>query len=377
MTRHRIALSLVVLAIATLVSPAAAQECGIRRLGGPNRFVDTVDSEAELQSVFKDKWSEIKSLLSQAWPGDPDDLAAAIARGDATEASFPPGTRFEWMIRREQGKPSLLRGECWGGSSPFPGYAFSVESRGRRFNFAVPKACGNLSLLSSEALSSETQTAPTTRTQPPPPAPAPPPRPAQPPAPPPPPRQAPPPAPVPPAAELEEPEEEVQPVADDTAHWNFELFAGYFFPEELDEDLTYGLRFGRRYAGSWGWQIGASWFDVADSQGFSGADVDADVIHVDLAIAYYPMEDSGFHLFFGPGFASGNVDVPGTREEISDDVFSAHAGLGYEIDVARNFYVKPDARIRWYELEGFGEDGGRDNQITYEAAIAIGWRFGR
>jgi hypothetical protein len=160
------------------------------------------------------------------------------------------------------------------------------------------------------------------------------------------------------------------------ANWDFELFAGYYLPEELDEDLTYGLRFGQRGDGNWGWQVGASWFDVADSQGFSGKKVDADVFHVDLSFAYYP-GDGNFSVFFGPGFASGNVDVPGVTTDFSDDVFSAHAGLAYEFAAGESFYVKPDFRARWYELEGFGPDGGKQNQITYEASIALGWRFGR
>jgi hypothetical protein len=158
--------------------------------------------------------------------------------------------------------------------------------------------------------------------------------------------------------------------------WNFEIFAGYFFPEELDEDLTYGLRFGHRGSGNWGWQIAGSWFDVADSQGFSGFDVDADIVHVDFSAMYYPLENN-FNIYFGPGWASGNVDVPGSTEDLSDDVFSAHVGLGYEADITPTFYIRPDARLRWYELEGFGQDGGKDNQLTYEAAIALGWRFGR
>jgi hypothetical protein len=64
------------------------------------------------------------------------------------------------------------------------------------------------------------------------------------------------------------------------------------------------------------------------------------------------------------------VDVPGTTEEISDDVFSAHVGIGYEflrsprrqarlVGGQSSFYVKPDARLRWYELEGFGAEGAR------------------
>lgn len=376
MTGHlRVAMGLVAAAAMTLSLPASAQECGIRRVGGANRFVDSVDTEAELQSVFKDKWSEIEALLKEAgWSGDPKDLAAAVADGAATEKSFAKGTHFEWMMLRRGGKPGLLRDDCWGGDEPLPGYAIDVESKGRRSHFAVPKACGNVALISSEAIAQPPAPPPPPRPAPPPPAPAPP-APAPPPpaaAPPPPPRApAPPPAAAPPVAAPEET------VAADRPHWMFELFAGYFFPEELDEDLTYGLRFGRRGLHHWGWMIAGSWFDVADSQGFSGFDVDADVVHVDFQAQYYPREDGNFSIFFGPGWASGNVDVPGSTEDLSDDVFSAHVGLGYEIDVARNFYIKPDARLRWYELEGFGPDGGKDNQLTYEAAIALGWRLGR
>jgi hypothetical protein len=157
--------------------------------------------------------------------------------------------------------------------------------------------------------------------------------------------------------------------------WNFEVFAGYFLPEELDEDLAYGLGFGKRGDGNWGWETRASWFDVADSQGFSGFDVDADVVHVDFSLEYFP-GGGNFSIFFGPGFASGNVDVPGVTTDLSDDVFSAHVGLGYEFDATESFYIKPDFRARWYELEGFGRDGGKDSQLTYEAAVALGWRFG-
>jgi hypothetical protein len=156
--------------------------------------------------------------------------------------------------------------------------------------------------------------------------------------------------------------------------WNFQLFAGYFLPEELDEDLTYGLRFGHRGAGNWGWAAAGSWFDVADSQGFSGFKVDADIVHVDFSLNYYP-GGGDFYFFGGPGWASGNVDVPGSTEDLSDDVFSLHVGLGYEANVNDSFFIPIDARARWYELEGFGPDGGKDNQITYEATVGLGFRF--
>jgi hypothetical protein len=374
------------MAAIVLSAPAAAQECGIRRFGGTTSFSTPVETVGALQAMFKEKEDEIARMLGRAgWEGSPGDLQAAIARG-ATKQVVTKGTRFEWVFRRVNGTPDLLKNECYGGAEPVDAWAVDVESRGRRWHFVVPAVCGNVALVGSEALPAQ-QAQAQTEPQPPPrtaPPPAPPPE-AAPPPPAPPPAAAPPPpvapprapapsaAPAPPSAPAVEPESP-------RPTWNFEVFAGYFFPEELDEDLTYGLRFGRRYVNKWGWQLGGSWFDVADSQGFSGQDVDADVVHVDLSAMYYP-RDGGFSFFFGPGFASGNVDVPGTTEEISDDVFSAHVGIGYEFGRAAragqsSFFVKPDARLRWYELEGFGEDGGRDNQLTYEATIAFGWRFG-
>ena len=156
--------------------------------------------------------------------------------------------------------------------------------------------------------------------------------------------------------------------------WNVQLFAGYFFPEELDEDLTYGLRFGHRGGGNWGWEVAGSWFDVADSQGFSGQDVDADLVHVDFSLNYYP-GGGQFYFFGGPGWVSGNIDVPTVTTDLSDDAFTLHAGLGWEANVNDSFFIPIDARARWYELEGFGPDGGKDSQLTYEASVGLGFRF--
>jgi hypothetical protein len=160
-----------------------------------------------------------------------------------------------------------------------------------------------------------------------------------------------------------------------SATGKFEVFAGYFFPEELDEDLTYGLRFGSKGDNNWGWEVAGSWFDVADSQGFSGQKVDADIVHVDFSAVYYP-GGNDFGILFGLGWASGNVDVPGTTTDLSDDTFTVNGGIAYDINFTDSFYLRPDLRFRWYELEGFGPDGGKDSQLTYEAALALGWRFG-
>lgn len=158
--------------------------------------------------------------------------------------------------------------------------------------------------------------------------------------------------------------------------FDFELVAGYFLPEELDEDLTYGVSFGNKVSDNFGWGIRAMWFDVADSQGYGGNQIDADLSHYDFSFNWYPT-GTGFLAYGGIGWVTGKIqDIPGTgNQEFSDDAFTFHLGLGYEAMVSERFYIKPDFRARFYELEGFGPDGGKQSQINYEASVALGWRF--
>jgi hypothetical protein len=118
------------------------------------------------------------------------------------------------------------------------------------------------------------------------------------------------------------------------------------------------------------------WFDVSDSQGYGGQDVDADLRHYDFSFNWYPT-GGGFILFGGPGWATGKIqDIPGTGgQKFSDDVFSLHVGVAWEGMLTERIYVKPDFRARWYELEGFGPAGGKESQLNYEVTVALGWRF--
>jgi hypothetical protein len=161
--------------------------------------------------------------------------------------------------------------------------------------------------------------------------------------------------------------------------WSFELFAGYYFPEELDEDLTYGLRFGREFGGDsdWGWEVSGQWFDVDDSQGLQSLPINLDLFHVDFSFDWH-MGGGPFHVFFGPGFATVELDGDdgfGGHQEFSDDVFSVHAGLGWDIAVGESVFIPLEARARWYELDDTGLPGGQGSQVDYEASAGIGFRF--
>ena len=145
----------VVLSLAMLVEPLAAQDdCKVRRFGGPNRFSATpVDTVPELQKMFSEHRADIMTLLAQVgWEGDADDLFAAVSAGRMTEGMYEKGTFFNWMGFREKGAPSAKTNTCWGGARPFEAWTLNFESNGRRWFFAVPKVCGNITLLGSEEL---------------------------------------------------------------------------------------------------------------------------------------------------------------------------------------------------------------------------------
>ena len=166
--------------------------------------------------------------------------------------------------------------------------------------------------------------------------------------------------------------------ADAQQRFGFELYAGYYLPEELDEDILYGARFGGPMgSGNWGWKVSTGWFDVEDSQGFSSSRVNMDLWHFDFSLDVHP-GGGPFHFFFGPGFTTAELtadDGFGGNQEFSDDVFTVHGGAGWDILVGESFYIPIEARARWYELEGFGPEGGKQSQLDYEASAGLGWKF--
>ena len=170
------------------IDAATAQECTIKRFGGPTRFADKgAQTELDLQNVFKEHRADIERLLKEVgWKGNSQDLYDAVMAGAAEEVDLPKGTSFQFMMLRYKGQAQNAVAKCYGGKEPFAAWRVVVESAGYRSTFVIPKACGNVALTSAEKL--------------PPPPPPPPPPPAPKPTPPPPPPPAPEPEPEPVAA---------------------------------------------------------------------------------------------------------------------------------------------------------------------------------
>lgn len=183
--------------------------------------------------------------------------------------------------------------------------------------------------------------------------------------------------------------------------WNFELYGGWYLvgdlgtlsdlpgsiPESLEalglepgDDFTFGLRFGKRQAEKWGWQVSAGNFDADDAleRLENQTDLSINLVLVDLSFLYH-VGGGNFFVYGGPGFASLDLDVngvgPGGPLEIvnideTETNFSIHAGLGYSADIGSSAFLRFDSRFRYIDADVY--EGDTDVELT----LAIGWNFG-
>ncbi|MHB8789723.1 MAG: hypothetical protein ACYDBT_07555 [Desulfobulbaceae bacterium] len=134
-----------------LASSAFAAET-LKRLG-TNPFSPPMTSEADLRDMVRNNSADLQSGFGKA--GSPE-LFAAFTDQFPTAAvdtiRVAPGERLNWMLFRKnkgKGQVTVLKDVTWGGAEPFEAYRFYIDRDGRRYEFVVPVACGNLSLRSS------------------------------------------------------------------------------------------------------------------------------------------------------------------------------------------------------------------------------------
>jgi len=148
-----------------------------------------------------------------------------------------------------------------------------------------------------------------------------------------------------------------------------EAFAGYYFAEETDDDISFGGRYGWDSGNGWGLMASYEAFEV-DGPGYGIArDVEAEIQQVEVSWVAYP-GGGGFDLFTGVGAAMVDVDhgIPGAVVDLDDTVVSVHAGAGYRFDLGDVVYLRPEVRLRGYDVG--------DETLDVTASIAIGFDFG-
>jgi hypothetical protein len=150
--------------------------------------------------------------------------------------------------------------------------------------------------------------------------------------------------------------------------WRLEGFAGYYIAEEVDEDISYGVR------GMWdtgnGWGVMASYeaFDV-NGPGF-GESFDFDTSLEHLELSYVASLGKGWELFTGVGAAKMDADhnVQGAVVDLDKTSFSVHSGVAYRADLGDVVYLRPEVRARIYKIG--------DETVDVTASVALGFHFG-
>lgn len=171
------------------------------------------------------------------------------------------------------------------------------------------------------------------------------------------------------------------------------IFGGFYEPgdEELDGAEVFGLRGGYRFNPTFGFEGSLSRIDLLDAHQDAildfGFDVRVDLYNLDLSLQWFP-RGGRFVVFGGPGVArlDSEIDVitliGSFSESDASDIFTAHAGLGYDWQLGDRFFLRPEARVRRYfddEDESlFLEDGisVAYKATDYEATLTFGWRLG-
>jgi outer membrane beta-barrel protein len=149
---------------------------------------------------------------------------------------------------------------------------------------------------------------------------------------------------------------------------------------ELDDDITYGLRYGYNLTNSFA--LEASLGNAASSvTKLAGQDIDLDLTTLDLDAVWH--FDTGLKLvpyvLAGAGYATTNLDRPITGtvngQPVSldeDEGFTLNAGVGAKYFVSDNVLLRLEARYRYVDAV---LDDLDDSLNTVETTLGIGWRF--
>jgi hypothetical protein len=147
-----------------------------------------------------------------------------------------------------------------------------------------------------------------------------------------------------------------------------EIWVGYYQPDppSMDNDISFGLRSLFRAPDGLGFGVEIGYVSVS-GEATSGAvtgSLDWDAFFFDgifdLPIGHSKKAAPSF--FFGTGLAFANVDssVEGRVGSIeADDLdgtsLTVQAGFDLKLTLGDHFYLRPAARVRWFEARG-GED---------------------
>jgi outer membrane beta-barrel protein len=149
---------------------------------------------------------------------------------------------------------------------------------------------------------------------------------------------------------------------------------------ELDDDVTYGIRYAYNFNDAWGLEVSAG-NTASSATKLGGRDIDLDLTTFDVDAVWNIQTGSKFvpYLVGGAGYAWANLDNPilgtvnGQPVSIDDDGgFTLNAGVGAKYFFNDRFMVRLEARYRYVDalLDNFD-----DSLSTVETTLGVGWQF--
>lgn len=150
---------------------------------------------------------------------------------------------------------------------------------------------------------------------------------------------------------------------------------------KLDDDLTYGFRYGYNFTDAWGLDLSLGQTNTSVT-GLRGRDTDLDLTTFDVDAIYHFNPGSRFvpYVLAGIGYASADLDRPiigvvsgvGPVRIKDDSGFTLNAGVGAKYFIADNVSLRLDARYRYLDkvIDRFD-----DSLNTFETTLGVGFQF--
>jgi outer membrane beta-barrel protein len=145
---------------------------------------------------------------------------------------------------------------------------------------------------------------------------------------------------------------------------------------ELDDDLTFGLRYGYHFTDAWGLELSLGRTNTSVT-GLPTRDVDLDLTTFDVDAVYHFNPSSRFvpYVLAGVGYASADLDRPigfGAFRVDDDNGFTLNAGVGAKYFITDTVSLRLDARYRYLDKV---IDRYDDSLNTFETTFGVGFQF--
>jgi len=120
-----------------------------KRIGSNPFYRPSLTSEADLKTLVSSRSVDLKTGFTKA--GYPDLYPAFMEQFPTAKidsVTIAPGDTFEWIVfkRKVNGRVAVLKDATWRGPVAFEAYRFNIDKDGKRHEFVVPYACGNVAL---------------------------------------------------------------------------------------------------------------------------------------------------------------------------------------------------------------------------------------